>query len=105
MRKVYILTHGGHDYSDAERFGTLTYCDVSVRNKYDISQMYQELREVLYQSNEDDLLVISSLTSLCSVATAILVELHGRVNFLLYQDGKYVERNLVLDNDVEHEDV
>ena len=95
-RKVYILTDGGHDYSDAKRFGDIQSCNVTVRNKDDIAQMYRELKEVLYDSCFDDLLLISSLTSLCCVASAILVELHGRVNFLLFHDGKYVERNLVL---------
>lgn len=97
-RKVYILTDGGHDYSDATRFGTIEFCNVTVRNKHDIAHMYRELRESLYNSCYDDLLLISSLTSLCSVAAAILSYMHGRVNFLVYQDGKYVERNLVLDN-------
>ena len=98
-RKVFILTDGGHDYSDAERFGTITFCHVTVRNKDDISQMYRELREFLHDSKDGDMLLISSLTSLCCVATAILTEWHGRVNFLVFHDGKYVERNLVLTNE------
>jgi hypothetical protein len=98
-KRVYILTDGGHDYSDAERFGAIEFCHVSVKNKSDISQMYRELRECLWDSGEDDYLVISSLTSLCCVATAILTELHGRVNFLLFEGGKYIERTLVTDND------
>lgn len=99
MRKVFILTDGGHNYADAERFGVINFCHVTVRNKDDIAQMYRELRECLYDSCFDDLLLISSLTSLCCVASAILVEIHGRVNFLLFHDGKYVERNLVLNNE------
>lgn len=98
-RKVYILTDGGHDYSDAARFGTLEYCHITVKNKYDMSQMYRELKEILWHSDPDDFLLISSLTSLCCVATAILVDLHGKVNYLLFQDGRYVERNLVLYNE------
>ena len=98
-RKVYILTDGGHNYSDAERFGVITFCHVTVRNKDDISQMYRELTDCLKDSSEMDMLLISSLTSLCCVATAILTEWHGRVNFLVFHEGKYVERNLVLNNE------
>lgn len=98
-KRVYILTDGGHDYSDAERFGALEFCNITVRNKHDISQMYRELRDCLWDSEDGDYLLISSLTSLCCVATAILVELHGKINFLLYEGGKYIERTLVTDTD------
>ena len=98
-RTVYILSDGGHNYDDAQRFGTIKFCNITVRNKDDISQMYRELKECLLYSDYEDLLLISSLTSLCCVATHILTELHGRVNFLLFHDGKYVERNLVYNDD------
>lgn len=95
MRKVYILNDGGHDYQDAERFGEIVFCLNDV-DRWDISQMYRELVPILSKANPDDYLVISSLTSLCCVATAILSERFGEVHFLIFKDGKYIPRDLVM---------
>lgn len=99
-RKVYILADGGHDYSDAVRFGNLIFLKIPTYSKWDIAQLYLELSEGLKDADADDLLVISHLTSHCCVATALMVEWFGRVNFLIYRKDKYEEKNLVLNPDV-----
>ena len=99
-RKVYILSNGGHDYTDATRFGELVYLNIPSHLKWDTAALYDELVEKLQYANEDDLLVISHLTSHCCVATAILVEWFGRVNFLIYRKDKYEEKKLVLNSEV-----
>lgn len=100
MKKVYILNDGGHNYDDAARFGEITFCLEHNVSKWDISQMYRELNDALADANCDDYIVISSLATLCSVATAILADRFGEVHFLIFKDGKYVERTLILDNGV-----
>ena len=102
-RKVYILCDGGHDYSDAKRFGTLTFLNISPKAKWDIARLYSELKEGLKDATEDDLILISHLTSHCCVATALFVEWFGKVNFLLYRKDKYEEKNLVLCQDFEED--
>lgn len=97
-RKVYVLSNGGHDYTDAERFGEVVICTDGSLDKWDVAQMYRELLMVLKDANADDYILISSLSSLCCVATAIMVETFGRVHFLLYKGGQYIERDLILDN-------
>lgn len=98
MPKVFIVSDGGHDYSDAERFGELVYCTEGVIRKDDIAQMYRELNGKLALAEPGDYLLISSLTSLCSVAAAILGFQFGEVHFLLYKDGQYVSRDLILED-------
>jgi len=98
MPKVFIVSDGGHDYSDAERFGELVYCTEGVIRKDDIAQMYRELNDKLALAEPGDYLLISSLTSLCSVAAAILGFQFGEVHFLLYKDGQYVSRDLILED-------
>ena len=98
MPKVFIVSDGGHDYSDAERFGELVYCTEGVIRKDDIAQMYRELNSKLALAEPGDYLLISSLTSLCSVAAAILGFQFGEVHFLLYKDGQYVSRDLILED-------
>lgn len=102
MRKVYILVDGGHDYSDATRFGELVFLNIPLTAKWDFSRVYLELKEGLSEAKEDDLFLLSHLTSQCCIATAILTEWFGRVNYLIYRPDKkwYEEKNLVLNNEV-----
>lgn len=99
MKKVYILNDGGHCYDDAARFGEITFCSDHLIGRWDVSQMYRELNQALADANADDYLVISSLTTMCSVATAILADRFGEVHFLIFKDGKYIERTLILNNE------
>lgn len=96
-RKVFIVNNGGHDYSDARRFGELIFCTDSVIRKDDVSQMYRELSVALSEATADDYLLVSSLTSLCMVASAILADRFGELHLLLFKDGQYVDRDLILD--------
>lgn len=95
-RKVYILADGGHDYSDAVRFGNLVFLKIPTYSKWDIAQLHIELSEGLKDAEAEDLLVISHLTSHCCVATALMVEWFGRVNFLIFRKDKYEEKNLIV---------
>jgi hypothetical protein len=95
-RKVFIVNNGGHDYSDAQRFGELVFCTENVIRKDDVSQMYRELNAALDEAQADDFLLVSSLTSLCMVASAILADRFGELHLLLFKDGQYVERDLIL---------
>ncbi|MBT9138068.1 MAG: hypothetical protein DDT31_00615 [Syntrophomonadaceae bacterium] len=95
-RKVYIVSDGGHDYSSASNFGEIVFCTDKVIRKDDIAQMYRELNESLESAEPDDLLLISSLTSLCVVAAGILASRFGELHLLLYKDNQYVKRDLIL---------
>lgn len=97
MSKVYVVNKGGHDYSPAERFGTLVYCTHGQLSKFDTGQMYREVNEAMKDSEPDDYILLTSLTTLCSVAAAIFAAKHKRVNFLIFKEDNYVERKLVLD--------
>lgn len=96
MRRVYILNDGTHDYSEAEAFGELVFCTRGVLPKHDINRLYIELEETLSSSHPEDLIMISSFASLCSVAAAIMAAEHGEVHFLVYHEGKYLVKDLML---------
>ncbi len=98
MPNVYIPNGGGHDYSVAADFGELVYCTRGSVDKTDIAQMYRELSTVLEDAGPDDYLIITSLTSLCCVAVGILADRFGRVNFLLYDNGRYLTKTVVFDS-------
>lgn len=95
-RKVFIVNNGGHDYSDAERFGEIVFCTQAVIRKDDVAQMFREIDEALSWANRDDYILVSSLTSMCMVAAGIFAEKFGELHLLLYKDGQYVARDLIL---------
>jgi hypothetical protein len=97
-KTVFIVSNGGHDYSDASRYGELRFCTERVIRKDDVSQMYRELNAAMLDAKPDDFLLVSSLTSLCSVAASILAARFGEVHFLIFRDGQYVQRDLILDD-------
>ncbi len=99
MKRVYVVNNGGHDYTDAERFGAVTFCTDHVIAKHDTAQMFRELNEALQDANHDDYILISSLATLCSIACSILAARFGEVHLLIFRDGKYIERSLMLDNE------
>lgn len=96
MRKVYVVNDGGHDYSDAERFGELVFCTDRVIRKDDTAQMFRELSESLARARQDDYILVSSLTSLCMIAAAIMAEEFGEIHLLIFKDGKYEARDVIL---------
>lgn len=103
--KVYVVNRGGHDYSDAERFGELVFLSEGTMHRHAIGTMYREFSQILDNSSPDDYILASGLTQMTAVATAIFAYKHGRVNFLLYdKNGTYVDRDLVLGNLVEASD-
>jgi hypothetical protein len=94
-RKVFIVSNGGHDYSDAERFGDIVFCTEGMIRKDNISQMYREIHEAMRNASACDYILVSSLTSMCMVAAGILADRFGEIHLLLFKDGQYVERDLI----------
>ncbi len=97
MRKVFVLNNGGHNYDDAERFGQVVFCSDAVIAKTDTSQMFRELSEAMLDANRDDYILVSSLASFCMIAAGIMAARFGEVHLLIYDKGKYVERDVMFD--------
>jgi len=95
---VYVVNKGPHDYSPAKEFGELIYLTQGTLSKYDVGQMYRECQPVLADSVPEDYILITSLTTLCTVACGIFAHLHGRLNLLIYKGNKYVVRTVVFNN-------
>jgi hypothetical protein len=94
---VYIVNDGGHDYSDAKRFGTLRFLTRGKLSKYAVSKMYREAEEDIQRSQPTDYILLCSLSTLCAVIAAMFVKKHGCLNLLLLKDGHYIERRLDLE--------
>lgn len=95
-RKVFIVSDGGKDYSQAEQFGQIVFCTDGQFKRTDLASMYRQLTETLIDARPNDLLMVAGLPQLLAVASAIITEQCGRVNFLIYDGKEYVQRDLVL---------
>lgn len=98
MPTVWITNRGGHDYSAAEKYGTLHFLTEGKVKRYATSTAYREFIDQMCDATIDDWLLISSLSILNSIASAILARRFGRVNFLLFCDGKYLPRSIDIDS-------
>jgi len=104
MAKVFIVNRGGHDHSDAERFGELVYLSEGAVNRYAVTEMYREFVQTLKGSSEEDYILLTGLSVMSSLACAIFSRLHGRLNLLLFratrtsgEQGSYIERTIMID--------
>ena len=96
MTKVYIPNRGPHDYTEAAQFGHLIYCTEGSLDKFDTSQMFREITDAMWDAGPKDYILLTSLTSLCSVACAIFAHRFGKLNLLIHRGQGYVERTLIL---------
>jgi len=96
VSKVYVVNKGGHDLHAALKYGELVYMSDGQVNRFALSTMYRQFAAVLNESSPDDLLLLTGLTNLCVVASACFAYKHGKVNWLLYKDGRYIQRTIVV---------
>ena len=104
-RKVYVVNKGGHDHSDAERFGELVFLSTGAMNRYATSTIYRKFVKVLRGSSPGDYILPTGLTVMTLIACAIFARMHGKLNLLLYRtsrnkevDPYYVERIIDVDS-------
>lgn len=93
---VYATSKGSHDYTSAKFFGDLVFMTDEKLDKFNTSHMTRCLKPFVNQSHPEDYLLLSGLPTLNAVATAMFVAKHGRLNLLLFDNGRYVERRIVL---------
>lgn len=97
MTKVFVVNDGGHDYSDAQRFGEVIICSQGVLKKDDVALMYRELRTCFEEhASPGDYLLVSGLNSMCMVAAALFADMFGELHLLLFHGGQYTPRDLIL---------
>ena len=96
-KRVYVPNRGTHDYSDAWKFGDLVFCTDGALNRKDLKTMHSELARAMQDSTAEDYILMTSLSSLCSIACSLFVFWHGRLNILLFEDGQYIEKTLKFD--------
>lgn len=96
MKTVYVVNKSSHDFSPAEHYGNIVFLSEGSMNRYATNSMIRQFELSMINSKEDDYIVPCSLNVMNSIACAIFAHKHGKLNLLLFKDGKYIERNHVL---------
>jgi len=97
-KRVYVPNKGTHDYSEAWAFGEVVFCTEGFVNRKDLLTMQAEIENAFVDAEPDDYILLTSLTTLCSVACSIFTHRFGRLNLLIFEDGKYLERFLTFND-------
>lgn len=93
---VYIINKGGHDYSEATKWGRIKYLSEGSFSKYTVNKIYREFALQLRESSDQDYILLTNFTTMACIACSCFAFLHGRINLLLFKNGKYIERRLLL---------
>lgn len=96
MRKVFVVNQSGHDYTEAQRFGQVVFLSRGSTNRYATNLMYRNFAAILQNSSPDDYLLVTGLSAMNMIAASIMTYLHGKVNMLLFKQGTYLERTIVI---------
>ena len=94
--KVFVVNKGGHDFSSASSYGELVYLSEGSLNRYAVTNMYRQFAEILKHSNKSDFIFLTGLTTMSAIACSIFGYLHGRLNILIFKQGHYVDRSILL---------
>lgn len=94
---VYVVNKSSHDFSAAKHFGDIVFLSEGPMNRYATNNMHRVFDVIMRDSNKEDYIVPCSLNVMNSIASAIFAKKHGRINLLLFKEGRYIERNIILD--------
>lgn len=94
-RKVYIVNRSSHDFEAAKKFGEIVYLSEGPINRYATNNMLRMFKDAMKDSSSQDYIVPCSLNVMNSIACAMFVHKHKRLNLLLFKEGYYIERNHV----------
>lgn len=93
-QRVFIANQSGHDFSPAERYGTLFYATKGLINRFSVNYMARTWAAALKDSKPNDYILVTSLTILTCIGCAIFGHLHGSINLLIYRNSKYISRRI-----------
>lgn len=97
MPRVFVVNRSGHDLSKAQQFGELSFLSEGPMSRYATNNIHRQFREGLKESSPDDYLLLCGLNVMNCIACTEFSFKHGKLNLLLFKDGRYIERNLIFD--------
>ena len=96
MPKVYVINKSAHDFSKAEKFGTLHFLSRGAMSKYATNRIFRQFEEELVGATDEDYILLTSLTVMNVIACVMFALRFKKLNLLLLKDDDYVARKLDL---------
>ena len=98
-KRVYIVNKSSHDFSSAEKFGSLIFMSEGRLNRFGTNDMIRKFQDAMRNSKADDFLLPCSLNTANIIAASVFSLKHKRLNLLLFKPStnEYVERTHVFD--------
>ncbi len=96
MNKVFIVNHSSHDFSPAEEYGKLVILSNGPMSRYATNNIHRLFKSKMEGSSKDDYIIPCSLNIMNIIACAIFTSMHGKLNLLLFKDGRYLVRSLII---------
>jgi hypothetical protein len=97
-KHVFIPNKSAHNFSDAERYGELVFLTEGTVARYNVSGLAEKIADKMRKAEKADFILITSLNILNSITTAIFARRFGRVNYLMFRDGHYIDRSIIVDD-------
>lgn len=95
---IYIAHQGGHDYSTAERLGSLTSVFDGTVNIFSVDRLLSQAKEELRGSQRGDFVLVGGSAVLNLIVTMLMMLKHGQLNMLLFnaKSRRYIVRTQTL---------
>lgn len=98
MARVFIPNdYHSHELGQAARFGRFVYLTTGVVDRLNIQKITEQCQERIKRAEFDDFLLVCSLPIITAIASCIIMEHTGQVQYLLFSRGRYVLKKLSLE--------
>jgi cytochrome bd-type quinol oxidase subunit 2 len=94
--RVYVVNRSTHDYSSATKYGDIVYVTEGYLRHFSVGLHTRVWQEKLKDSLPDDFLILSSINVVCGIGCALFAMMHGKLNLLLWDNKKYIKREVLL---------
>lgn len=101
MNKVFVVNKSGHDFAPAEKFGRLVFLSDGPMSRYATNNMFRQFSWKMRKSSPEDYILLCGLSVMNVIACSTFAAKHFRLNLLLFNNGSYLERNLLLETNNE----
>lgn len=97
MPTVFIVNRGGHNFEPAKHYGDLVFLTEGHYSPFAVDKIYREMARKLQNSKPDDYILCTGLSIMNAIACSCFSKKHdGRLNMLLFRNGRYIQRTLMV---------
>lgn len=93
---VYVINKSSHDFHRAKVFGEIIFLSEGSINRFATNNIYRQFMVKMKDAKSSDYIVPCSLNVMNAIACAIFAERFNKLNLLLFKQGNYIERNLII---------